>query len=365
MKKLIIVSVATLFLVFLITPVFAQDGDGDGILDTEDNCPDTYNPNQDNYDEDQMGNSCDNCWYVSNPGQEDTYGLSCLSITMPYLEDPICGDLCDCYQEGERFLWGSDFSCCDGLVNANCCWPNEPIGRPDSCPCQISCRSCVKCGDGICGIGENWCVCRSDCPKPEEIPCTEDNQCGQDSCQQGQNICHELSFTCMDGACLSPSEEIYVNYSCNAYYGDPTYPSNKCIDSCSDDICHWPETRFWCPADCDCEDTDSDYICDEKDNCPGMANSSYIGTCLSGTNMGNTCTVPGEDLLECGTGGLCSMNQEDADGDCIGDVCDEFPNIVDPGKPDSDADGLSDDCDNCPSIPNQDQLDSTPHKATG
>lgn len=311
-------------------------------------------PNSD-ADDDGIIDLCDNCWYVANPNQLDTFGLDCSEITIPYREDPVCGDECDCYQEGETFFPESEYNCCDGLVNSSCCAPSEPIGRPDSCSCAYSCRKCVKCGDGICGIGENWCICIQDCPRPEEIPCTEDSQCGRDMCQQGANVCHEFRFTCTDGECLSPAEEeIFVNYSCNLYYGNPNYPSNQCIDSCGDDICHTPETRSWCPEDCDCEDMDGDLICDDKDNCPETANSFYVGTCSNGDNIGNPCTVAGANVDECGTNGFCSMDQDDGDGDCIGDLCDEFPDIFDPSQPDTDSDGIADPCDSCPDDPEND-----------
>jgi hypothetical protein len=59
------------------------DTDQDGYVDTEDNCPDIYNPDQADRDGDGTGDICDdsdndgymdavdNCWAVSNPGQED------------------------------------------------------------------------------------------------------------------------------------------------------------------------------------------------------------------------------------------------------------------------------------------------------
>jgi hypothetical protein len=36
-----------------------QDGDGDGVLDTVDNCPGTYNPDQSDWDGDGLGDACD------------------------------------------------------------------------------------------------------------------------------------------------------------------------------------------------------------------------------------------------------------------------------------------------------------------
>jgi hypothetical protein len=51
----------------------AFDGDGDGIPDSSDNCPDDANPDQEDADEDGAGDACDNC-PVANPDQRDDDG---------------------------------------------------------------------------------------------------------------------------------------------------------------------------------------------------------------------------------------------------------------------------------------------------
>ena len=48
------------------------DTDGDGVCDSEDNCPANPNPNQEDTDKDGVGDACDNCRDVANPGQEDS-----------------------------------------------------------------------------------------------------------------------------------------------------------------------------------------------------------------------------------------------------------------------------------------------------
>ena len=50
---------------------FPIDQDGDGILDFDDNCPDTPNTDQDDSDLDGFGDACDNCPEDFNPGQFD------------------------------------------------------------------------------------------------------------------------------------------------------------------------------------------------------------------------------------------------------------------------------------------------------
>ena len=50
---------------------FILDSDGDGVPNDSDNCPDTYNPDQNDVDADGIGDLCDNCLNTSNPDQND------------------------------------------------------------------------------------------------------------------------------------------------------------------------------------------------------------------------------------------------------------------------------------------------------
>lgn len=58
-----------------------DDADGDGVLDADDNCPQTYNSDQADGDDDTVGDVCDNCVATQNPDQidtdEDTFGNVC------------------------------------------------------------------------------------------------------------------------------------------------------------------------------------------------------------------------------------------------------------------------------------------------
>ena len=49
-----------------------NDKDGDGRIDTQDNCPNTFNPDQKDEDGDGVGDVCDNCNKKINPDQLDT-----------------------------------------------------------------------------------------------------------------------------------------------------------------------------------------------------------------------------------------------------------------------------------------------------
>ena len=106
------------------------DADGDGILDAADNCPQHYNPLQEDDDEDGVGDACDNCDGVDNPDQidtdEDTYGDEC--DTCPNMHhhnqddtdaDGV-GDVCDSCPEVPAPAGVDDFGVPLGGIDVDC-----------------------------------------------------------------------------------------------------------------------------------------------------------------------------------------------------------------------------------------------------
>jgi arylsulfatase A-like enzyme len=92
------------------------------------------------------------------------------------------------------------------------------------------------------------------------------------------------------------------------------------------------------------EDYDRDGIGDSCDNCFRKANGPIKGSCLDGINNGWSCM--GDAL--CGLNAICSMEQEDLDGDDWGDVCDNCIEEDNANQLDSDDDGRGDVCDQYP-----------------
>jgi hypothetical protein len=67
-------------------------------------------------------------------------------------------------------------------------------------------------------------------------------------------------------------------------------------------------------------DRDEDQVLNALDSCPVAPNGPGGGTCTAGDAalLGEKCTSD----VECGTGGFCSLNQEDDNTNGIGDACD-------------------------------------------
>ncbi len=91
--------------------ITADDNDGDGVSNAEDNCPDIFNPGQGDFDTDGVGDSCDPCPYAEDenncprpdPTDKDGDGIAnaddnCPSVANPDQADGDndgVGDVCD------------------------------------------------------------------------------------------------------------------------------------------------------------------------------------------------------------------------------------------------------------------------------
>ena len=165
--------------------------------------------------------------------------------------------------------------------------------------CQHTVRDCLgagdQCNDGVCNENSNSCVIQ---PKPDGTSCDDGLYCnGDDTCDGG---------------------------GCSIHTGNPcTY--------CSSYGCSCDEFRSFCigctgDSECDgiCNPGETGPFCSGSDNCIYIPNGPDLGSCTAGVSTlfdRDVCT----SHSECGTGGFCSMAQEDSyppQSNGLGDACD-------------------------------------------
>jgi predicted CXXCH cytochrome family protein len=157
------------------------DEDGDGVSDSDDNCPSTPNPGQEDSDGDGSGDPCDTC---PNDPHDDVDG------------DGICGDVDNCPSTPNP---GQEDSDGDGLGDGCDSCPNDAHNDAD--------------GDGICGDVDN-------CPSHSN-PGQEDGD--NDGVGDGCDNCPDLSNSDhidSDGDGLGDACDGCVNDPHNDFDGD-------------------------------------------------------------------------------------------------------------------------------------------------
>jgi len=287
--------------------------DGDGLaappLGT-DNCPQVYNPGQENgacvggptpgkpcstsatcgtgtclSDSDSIGTLCDNCPTATNPGQEDADG------------DGV-GDACD-LDDVDGDGWANQLDNCPDVYNPLQVFASGSSGLGEACA-QVTDRD----GDGFADKNDN-CV-RVANP-------TQTNSDGD-----------VLGDAC-DGDCQGAIQGQLATGSCNR--------SNAVV-------CTVDTGPLGCPMTGHCSSTPAK-ICQVSNDCPGGG----ANTCVSITQ--EVCVKTGVT-----NSGGCSSINDDGDADRDTDSLDDCPNTYNPAvlantnrQRDSDSDGLGDECD--------------------
>ncbi len=127
-----------------------------------------------------------------------------------------------------------------------------------------------------------------------------------------------------------------------------------------------------CPGADDHLDSDGDQVADCLDNCPGVSNPDQLDA--DGNGLGDSCEDD-EEVVDCNgngrhdevdlaTGSSADCNgdgtpdecEQDDDGDRVPNGCDRCPGADD--RLDGDGDQVADCLDNCPNFTNPDQLDA-------
>ncbi|MFC1889300.1 putative metal-binding motif-containing protein [Thermodesulfobacteriota bacterium] len=296
---------------------FTFDSEGDGIPFPDDNCPNHYNPDQDDLDGDGLGDACD----------LDADGDGYISVEdcndLDALVNPGASEVCD----------GIDNNCADGI-------DEEPIASAD-CDNGIFCDGAETCSAGSCIAGDEPCpddglFCNGieSCDEAGNTCLSGDEPCPDDGlfCN-GAESCDEAGEQCLAGDQPCPDDGLF----CNGYESCDE-ESDQCINAKSEP----------CPDDgLFCNGTES---CDEEDD-----------TCLPGENP-----CPDDGLFcngaeSCDEGGDICLNGGDPCGDdglfCNGvESCDEDVDTCLAGEDPCPEDGLfcngtescNEDGDTCP-----------------
>ncbi|MEK6954991.1 MAG: thrombospondin type 3 repeat-containing protein [Candidatus Micrarchaeota archaeon] len=123
----------------------ANDFDGDGILNAQDNCPNSYNPDQSDMDGDGLGDVCDssavNCAsYCASVGYPEVIGSAITQLTCTTLgnegEPTACFTTCN-YIKYQSWSWtANSYSCCCRKVVMHACsdCPGENPTCLQTCP---------------------------------------------------------------------------------------------------------------------------------------------------------------------------------------------------------------------------------------
>ncbi len=269
------------------------DSDGDGVCDSNDQCPGT--------DDGVIGTACDDGDACTTG---DTYDSNCNCVGT--FQDADGDGVCDA---NDVCAGGDDTVDTDG------------DGTPDACDSCDDTLVGTACDDGdVCTTGETYdanCNCTGGTVQDSD----GDGVCDADDACPGTDD-SLIGTACDDGNACTTGDVYDANCNC----------AGTLQDADGDGVCDADDI---CPGGDDALDTDGDGIPDACDTCDGT---------LAGTacDDGDACTTGETYDANCNCGGG-TVQDSDGDGVCdVDDICAGGDDTVD-----ADGDGTPDACDAC------------------
>ena len=222
-----------------------RDADHDGHCDTADNCPYSYNPNQQDTDGDGKGDVCDNCPTAANPDQADqdfdSVGDVCDNCPTKYNMEQYNND-------GDQ--WGN---ACD-----NCIVVTNPDQKDvdgdgygdvcDNCPTVSNPVQADNDADGVGNLCDN-CVLAANSDQANQDGDSRGDRC--DNCWSASNSLQEDYDRDCDELKIHPG---FFDSATNRWLKDPR--CGDACDNCSDHANPYQEDRDLDGQGdvCDCDD---------------------------------------------------------------------------------------------------------------
>jgi len=329
-------------------PCSTWDCDGDGIPYDVDNCPDTYNPGQENNDNDSHGDACDNCPYSDNEDQidfdGDLLGNACdncpfdANLDQGDSDDDGIGDVCDnCPDDPNSDQADADGDCIGDVCDADPNDPDNPILLVDSDSDGLG-DACDNCPDNA---------------NPDQEDVDQDNvgdMC--DNCLNTVNPAQEDTSP-PGGNGIGNACECEGNFDCDVDVSVDADDVTAFLDNFGRSIYNNPCTNtspcngdFLCDGDVDADDVTKfleDFGRSQYNNpCPECEGGDWC-VCVDGDEDGyDTCDT--------------SSTYGDTDG--FSYDCDDSEALINPGATEV-CDGLDNDCDAASADGSEDPLVGT------